>query len=112
MSAQELRQAAVLMRERAEVATPGPWAATIYGVFGEVGKRVAPWDEHSGQPDMDNRLHIASWDPAVTVLVADWLDVTAVHIENHDCEAHCESRGCGLVLSALTLARAYLGSES
>lgn len=110
MTADELRQASGEMRRLAEAATPGPWDATVYGVRGTRKLAVAPWDEHSGQPDMDNRLHIAAWHPAVALAVADSLIVAAAHIESHECEAHCEQGGCDLVLAAQRTARAFLGT--
>jgi hypothetical protein len=82
MTAELLREAAALMRERAEAATPGPWM------------RAEPWDRAVGQVDgpwvaettalgqatAANAEHIASWHPAVALAVADWLDaVAAVH---------------------------------
>lgn len=68
MSADVLRKAAALMRERAEAATGGPWLA--YGHTVE-GAGTVYFDKHSLHGDAD---HIASWHPAVALAVADWLD--------------------------------------
>lgn len=75
-----LREAATLVRGRAEAATPGPW--TIVGggdCVAPVGIMVAPDD--GGIADSD-AAHIATWHPGVAVAVADWLDRLAV--ENGD----------------------------
>lgn len=87
MSAEILRKAASLMRERAEAATPGPWI---------------PFDA-----DAD---HIASWHPAVALAVADWLDATADDWDRSTApipvsDIRLDAR------AALAVARAYLGSD-
>ena len=105
MSAEELCQAAALMRERAEAATPGPWERCQwygYKVVGRVdwgeGYGVRPATVGHADPapgasrptrvesviestNARNGDHIASWHPAVALAVADWLEAEA---ENHD----------------------------
>jgi len=103
MSADLLRRAAALMRERAEAATPGPWVSVVNspgiactdcmgtsqrhwfaGVVPEGSPHRQTWltgvrghDEALARGDSD---HIASWHPAVALAVADWLDrVVASH---------------------------------
>lgn len=105
MTAETLRRAAALMRERAEAATPGPWQATVYGVRAEKRSPVAPFDGQ--QPDMENRLYIASWHPAVTLAVADWLDSTANDVEHVHTPVY--NLTSTTVARAVAVARAYLG---
>ena len=73
MSAETLRRAAALMRERAEAATPAPWefdAEDMYpGVWSDSGSAgtwvVSEWGTREA-----NATHIASWHPAVALAVA------------------------------------------
>lgn len=103
MSADLLRRAAALMRERAEAATAGPWVAAGNVVEG-VG--TVTFDKHMLSNDAE---HIASWHPAVALAVADWLGRTAdIEDDNHDALGWSP-----LDISAeLAVARAYLGDES
>lgn len=115
VSAEVLRRAAALMRERAEAACPGRWVALVDGVY------VGPeWDDNGWlsydaqvvedyenqraepAPDME---HIASWHPAVALAVADWLAAVA-NDQNVDFDL---VNGEGF--SALAVARAYLGEQ-
>ena len=79
MSAETLRRAAALMRERAGLAMPGPWVAFWPGdgttrVVEQVsGER----DEVAACGSIAESDHIASWHPAVALAVADWLDAEA-----------------------------------
>lgn len=117
MSAEVLRRAASLMRERAKAATSGPWEfrprrgfesvrdnpATIgfvdtAGYF--VMLREGTW---ATEGDMG---YLASWHPAVALAVADWLE-SVVDDGNADFDL-INSEGW----SALAVARAYLGAES
>ena len=126
MSAEKLREAAALMRERAEAATRGPWRAdgttvggarhqpVVMGGFdssGSLQDPCAPWDAE----------HIASWHPAVALAVADWLDEAADHLDvyedddlhpalrPHVCPTALEGTECSVLEQALVVARAYLG---
>ncbi len=88
MTAARLRQAATVLRERAEAATPGPWRV---GAEGSEGSRVTPntGDKRTdmrfianvngaSQPqDGRNATLIATMDPLVGAALADWLDRTA-----------------------------------
>ncbi len=102
MSADLLRRAASLMRERAEAATRGPWVVDGYGKDGwQVnGDGTVFADCHVFQNDAD---HIASWHPAVALAVADWLEADATVIERHGLDV--------TVSKAYAVARAYLGSD-
>lgn len=118
MSAEVLRQAAALMRERAadadSVRGPGAWhietawcdlTESSYAVKSPGGAVVHGSCE-------EEAAHIASWHPAVALAVADWLDDEAEEVEN-------ASRICirgleGLDVTdenALAVARAYLVVE-
>ena len=119
MSAETLRRAAALMRERAETATPGPWECTGDHL-------VWPSENGPGANDpilgilsvthMESAGHIASWHPAVALAVADWLYDAAENQEmqepggelHHqwDMRVHVATR------CALTVARAYLGEDA
>jgi hypothetical protein len=137
VSAETLRRAAALMRERAEAATEGPWSAEAIGsegyhVFGPNGSRAPmkgrarvaactwqDWDEVKADAD-----HIASWHPAVALAVADWLDAEAkeydrlilasgavnilLRLSDEPVEARL-SIGYHTLDQALAVATAYLG---
>lgn len=112
-----LREAAALMRARAEAATPGPWNAT----HDPLGHHVEDGFRSRGRLAMDlgsdvpvsngraDAAHIASWHPAVALAVADWLDIMA------DCAAVLEGFDLDpskTEVAALAVARAYLGRDS
>ena len=118
MSAQELRDAAALMRKRVRAATGSPWIAFsarrgsdyIHGVTTDLDVDYGA-DVFVGcsQPDA---IHIASWHPAVALAVADWLDATAREFDalgDPDLSAHPQD---GRRTAALAVARTYLGSAS
>ncbi len=118
MSAQELRQAAALIRERAEAAEAqsGPeW-------YCRTQANGCAWIEpaHIAVHGYGSAAeHIASWHPAVAVLAADWLDGVALLVEAKDDEEYFDLDGDPIapedthaIGSALNVARAYLGSES
>lgn len=105
MSVETLRQAATLMRKRAEAATEDPWtfedAPNGFSpmVISDAGIVANTWDK----PDLSDAEYIASWHPAVALAVADWLDACVAFLEErpeytHDGQDY-----------AFTVARAYLG---
>lgn len=83
MSAEKLREAARLMRERAEAAKGSPWEFSE-----EPGRWSSEWAIFSADAGHDfamcesddDAAHIASWHPAVALAVADWLD-DAAHLD-------------------------------
>lgn len=97
---QEMRSAAVLLRQRAEAATPGPWRVDgplygddtqridylILGPTGEDGTTPIPlrtWTEHAGQStqaEADVR-YAATVHPLVGLALADLLDRFAAMYE-------------------------------
>lgn len=128
MSAEVLRRAAALMRERAEAVnetSPSPWSVSrevtpesaiytagvvIEGGDGEVSVCETYTDQEAQQ--------IASWHPAVALLVADWLDTAGADLWAHG--PLCCTDGCDNcdddawaphVRRAVDLARAYLGEQ-
>ena len=125
MSAETLRRAAALMRERAEAASKGPWKR--FGMAGVAGSEWEVVDERRVECDCGEPVallgcatnadaeHIASWHPAVALAVADWLWETANLIEVHagtECAEPCLHPTCRVIDRALAVARAYLGEAS
>lgn len=135
MSAQRLRDAAALMRSRAEGASSGPWTWHEYG--GHNGTDPVPYltgrggdpetyaydteviePDHSGECGCrsscnlelrvrrEDREHIASWHPAVALAVADSLDLAAQWAETY------VGSNPPWVIAALAVANAYLGTTS
>lgn len=107
MSADLLRRAAALMRERAEAVKPlgSVWdmgGTEIPEVF--THGRLVPSAEDGrtrNVPDLDADAHFASWHPAVALAVADILDHDADSLDALGVEADDD-------LSTLAVARAYL----
>ena len=122
MSADILRKAAAVMRERAEAAIHDSegatrWTATGDGhhaAYGVTTVNGPLWDivnDVSG-PDAE---HIASWHPAVALAVAEWLEAKAEQDDKGTCD---DPRGCCNLcehdyghVAALAVATAYLGSD-
>lgn len=125
MTAEVLRKAAALMRERADLpwGLDSEWEANgiwvrrrsrnpKIGYPGHAEGTVSTFTEEDGGLNASERVatHIASWHPAVALAVADWLD--------HDAEVweQYEKQGQGLPFArrqrSLAVARAYLGESS
>jgi hypothetical protein len=117
-SAEVIRSAAAMMRERARAATPGRWQAGVNprGVFieqtsghhlvAEVG-----WCPSHRLQQIPEAEHIASWHPLVALAVADWLDNAALESDA------LEAAGCSPLMDAgvyraTAVARAYLGEAA
>lgn len=104
MSAEILRRAAALMRERADWATPGPWHAKI--TDDRQWCLVTNGDPEVGVAaqcaDDDDADHLASWHPDVALAVADWLDDEGIHFDADD-TTHAR---------AIAVARTYLGESA
>lgn len=112
----ELRRAAKLMREHAEAATQGPWAAWVMGSEGYLilrkdgtlaqrGKsRVARVGLKDWDSDKADAEYIAGMHPGVALAVADWLDVEAGILEKGLPDP------TGGWAEARAVARAYLGT--
>lgn len=129
MSAQELREAAALMRTRAETAASSPWYAreevaelpgsergstyvrwSVYATD-TYGKGNTPYvAEANGREGAE---HIASWHPAVALAVADWLEEVAGWREEGlgfmPRSNLADAWGC-VERQAIYLARTYLGA--
>lgn len=111
MSAEVLREAAALMRSRANdaelAAGANDWTFsgigwcdphnTVYTVRNEAGVIAEALTEEEAE-------HIASWHPAVALAVAGWLDQIAG--DGHDGDS---PGGCADCIPALAVANAYLG---
>jgi hypothetical protein len=70
-SSEMLREAARVMRERANAATASPWTNKWRA---QVESRTGTTLTHAAfKRDVDAE-HIAAWHPAVALAVADWLD--------------------------------------
>jgi hypothetical protein len=94
-----IREAAALMRQRAEWANEGPWErgrdwAGTYTIdadgIGTLGQGFVGTDA----------IHIASWHPTVALAVADWLD---------DHASQSDILRCAPNPRAINVARTYLG---
>lgn len=126
MSAARLREAAGLMRERAEAATGDQWAewhmlddgrAEVFVPNGTMDtETVFEFKDHMdceecARPSEADVLHIASWHPTVALAVADWLDHAADIWSDDDDEVKvCDCPYCQGMPLALVVADAYLGS--
>jgi hypothetical protein len=112
VSADLLREAAALMRERAEAATPGPWECYGDHLVWPSEKGPAANDPIAGfgPTHEETATHIASWHPVVALAVADWLEHAAMVAD--------EVQSVGLTYGgtdgapALAVARAYLGRDT
>ena len=105
-----IRKAATLMRERANAATPGPWSNRR-----GPGEHVVRADGGSVADTVwrEDRRHIASWHPVVTLAVADWLDADVAKVERH--RLAITFGGAPMFPPdphAVAIARAYLGAQS
>jgi hypothetical protein len=115
--AEILREAARLMRERAERTgklCPAPWYAEPDEVVDEsrvVASETGP-GPHFGESGQDDEVtvHIASWHPTVALAVADLLDAEATWAQ--DRPPTPEGFGYPEDSKCLRIARAYLGGAS
>lgn len=120
--AQELREAARLMRERAQAATKGPWEHPLdcevtFGHQQQGNRHIATWIATTDAGDEDtpaeeNAEYIASMHPGVALAVAGWLDDEAAGYEVYDAETQAFRAGDrdGDLDPAVTTARVYLGA--
>lgn len=123
MTAERLREAAALLRERAEAATPGPWAADVWPVrkrSPQTGRllTIDPADGTQGTVDLiptdgvygvmegADAVYIALMAPPVALALADWLDQAAIHVSGGSLRAHPMST------RAITVADAILGTPA
>ncbi len=128
VSADVLRRAAALMRERAQAATPGPWVRSGSSI--ETDHECSPghgcWpvgDTYSGtMPDGSKQPasliradaeHIASWHPAVALTVADWLEAEAKFCDESPFYADLDTddERADFLEKPLAVARAYLAES-
>lgn len=99
-----IREAAALMRERAEAATEGGprWETGPDDMHGPSRLVVYPADSDSAVAfaGYEDAEHIASWHPTVALAVADWLD---------DHASQSDILRCAPNPRAINVARTYLG---
>lgn len=113
MSAERLRAAAALMRERAKsVPEPSPWLvmrslAVVSAPAGRIAMTVASTFPTGGSDRQRAASeYIASWHPVVALAVAAWLDSCATYAEDWGQRA-----GDFIDAEALSVADAYLGTR-
>lgn len=129
MSAEVLRKAASLMRERAEAASDGPWLIHQDGYTQTVTGEGEDWidlvdprgriilshahlgDDEETEREVSDVHHIASWHPAVALAVADLLDDGAAYVEYVE-QMHAEEATRDEGKFFLAVARVYLGSDA
>ena len=114
MSADILRRAAALLREKSEKATPGPWlhernlgrlpANTVLGPVRGVGRDLPVTLDALGR----DAAFIATMHPGVGLALADWLDWTFDQGHSGD----MDDNGCDECRPALAVARLILGESS
>jgi hypothetical protein len=97
VSAEVLRRAGALMRERAEAASGQSKVWFDQLDMSEAIENAGLWD--TGDDPMADAEHIASWHPAVALAFADLLDAAAT------------SGGSWLTDQLDAAARAYLGAD-
>jgi hypothetical protein len=106
VSAEILREAAALMRARAEAATSDPWP---WQSRPNLARRNSITIQTRNQKFLAHYCdeafadHAASWHPTVALAVADWLEQESRIV----CHSDNPTRH-----HALAVARAYLGRES
>jgi hypothetical protein len=109
MSAELLREAAALMRERAvaatDVAGASDWFVVLRGerFAGEYGIRSSG-GLVAGETVEEEAEHIASWHPTVAVAVADWLDEVHADLSTYNATTTRAKH-------AFAVANAYLGRQ-
>lgn len=113
---EEIREAAGLMRSRAEAATPGPWSDNTpkrTRAGRHVGRRPDVIEPGAFAGDslflvtgstaapgtVSDAAYIASWHPVVALAVADFLDLAATHEERagDDCGQGYGDTGYGYI---------------
>lgn len=129
--AEELREAARLMQERAEAATEGPWDAMVLGSEGYLvlrsngtvrdrGRhRVGRFGLKDWDSDKADAEYVASMHPLVALAVADWLDSAAGRYDEIAAGPYGPA-GAAFVAGdaggdtdpAVAVARTYLGGET
>ncbi len=110
MSAEVLRRAATLMRERAEAVRAGAAEPDMWFGPEELVEEFVNGSQHEmGDPQSDAE-HIASWHPVVAVAVADWLDALA-EFPTFDVEPEYADQIRATITAGILVARAYLGES-
>lgn len=117
MSADRLREAAALLRERAEETHDGPWDHVV-GASGDTA-----WVERRNietvveTHDIGTSAYIATMHPPVALALADWLDTAGADEWAHGphcltpCDDCDDDPRASHIRSALAVADAILGGE-
>jgi hypothetical protein len=110
VSADMLRKAAALMRDKADAAVGARWQWVVTEdrhwcvVLAYPG--TADEERVAQCADDDNAAYIAAWPPAVALAVADWLDGLAICLASPSMGAQPVAAE---IANALAVAHAYLG---
>ncbi|MBX6749984.1 MAG: hypothetical protein IRY85_10015 [Micromonosporaceae bacterium] len=105
-----LREAARLMRERANAATPGPWSVELVGegrAWVNLPGCPHGWGMHGFPAEAE---HVASWHPAVALAVANSLERAATGLHDLVTGGH-KPAADGWISTCVAVARAYLRRE-
>lgn len=101
MSAARIREAAKVLRDAAENATPGPWtwvdryAAEMCGADGaHVLYANSYEDQEDVQASESDAAYIALMSPPVALVLADWLDAEAEAAADRDAHWARQIRDC------------------
>jgi hypothetical protein len=111
MSSARIKEAAELLRVRAEAATPGPWVTDHAEDVVSTTANSNPWVAHPykhGRTAHDATF-IATMHPGVALALADWLDVMAAFVQSGNDVPGMRGRG---LTEALALADAILGTTT
>ena len=122
MSADLLREAATILRERAEAATLGPWRDIPMGSEGSTIIADPPAAKPSiitsrrvGRfPEFADAMYAATVQPAVGLALADLLDIEATRLDDTTvCDAPTQCSNCSAphwsFVSAVEIARLIVG---
>lgn len=119
MSADLLRRAAALMRERAEAARSGEWFADTTGGDADVRAAwrfgacdIAVCEGSLPEGNAANAEHIASWHPAVALAFAKVLEDAAAALEFDTGVGLTEREASSGFEAVIAAARAFLGESA
>jgi hypothetical protein len=108
VQAAKLRDAAALLRKRANASDPGPWTVVPSEKPGEL-TLIQGADWAVARAGSGEAPYIALMSPVVGQALADWLDVKAANLECVAAGTMCRDHDYGY---ALKIARAILGEET
>lgn len=118
MSAARIREAAKVLRDAAESATPGPWVVDYAEDVVSTATEQHPWIAHPYKHSETeaNAAYIALMAPPVALALADWLDDIEVLWSSaesmHDADGDPLTFGESIDSHALALANTILGDRA